>query len=157
LSADVVRAIADDSGGNLWIGTAGGGLSRWHDGQFTVYRQSKNGPPSDNISSLCVDREGFLWIGTAREGLARFHNNKWTRYTKREGLASNSLGYLIDDAEGNLWIGSYTGIMRVSRKELNQFADGLTNNINCRLYGLADGLPTTECTFGSQPAACRDR
>ena len=157
LSANVVRAIVDDSEGNLWIGTAGGGLNRWRDGQFTVYRQSKTGLPSDNISSLCVDRDGVLWIGTTREGLARFHNNKWTHYTKREGLASNSLGYLLDDGEGNLWIGSYTGLMRVSRKQLNHFAEGLTNTITCRLYDLADGLPTTECTFGSQPAACRSR
>ncbi|MBI3853324.1 MAG: ATP-binding protein [Verrucomicrobia bacterium] len=157
LSANVVRAIADDSEGNLWIGTVGGGVNRLRDGQFTAYRQSTNGPPSDSISSLCVDRDGVLWVGTTREGLARFHDNKWTRYSKREGLASNSLAYLLDDAEGNLWIGSYTGLMRVPRTQLNQFAEGLTNTINSRLYDVADGLPTTECTFGSQPAACRGR
>ena len=31
----------------------------------------------------------------------------------------------------------------------------MTNVISCRTYGKADGLPTRECSAGSQPAACR--
>ena len=30
-----------------------------------------------------------------------------------------------------------------------------SNSISCRTYGEADGLPTRECSSGSQPAACR--
>ena len=98
----------------------------------------------------------MLWIGTA-SGLARFHRGQWTRYTMGDGLVSNSLGYLAEDGEGNLWIGSNAGIMRSPKKLLNDFARQLTNSVVCRAYGKADGLPTSECTQGSQPAACRTR
>ena len=47
--------------------------------------------------------------------------------------------------------------MRVEKKTLNDFANEPTNAVLVRTYGQQDGLPTGECTFGSQPAACRTR
>ncbi len=157
LSAEVVQALADDRDGNLWIGTAGGGLNRLRDGQFTSFRKTKDGLPSDDISSLLLDDDGVLWIGTLGGGLARWQNGRWTRYTTREGLVSDSVGYFVEDAQGYLWIGSNAGLMRVKKKELNDFAQGLTAFFSVRAYGKPDGLPTRECTFGSQPGACRTR
>jgi ligand-binding sensor domain-containing protein/signal transduction histidine kinase len=156
LSSDEVTAIADDAEGNLWIGTRGGGLSHFRDGQFKTFRQ-QDGPPGEDISSLYMDEEGVLWIGTRGNGLARLHQGKWTRYTTHEGLTSNSVGYLIEDGQGFLWIGSNAGLMRVPKQELNNFAGGLSKFVTVRSYGRPDGLPTRECTQGSQPGACRTR
>lgn len=156
LSATAVRALADDVEGNLWIGTDRGGLNCLSNGQFTAFRQKDGDLPSDNISSLLVDTEGVLWVGTG-SGLARFHAGKWTHYTTRDGLAANSVSYLLEGDAGELWIGSNAGLMRVSKKNLNDFANRLTNSVACRVYVEADGLPTRECTQGSQPAACRAR
>ena len=132
LSANVVRAIADDNEGNLWVGTAGGGLNCLRDGKVTVF-QKKDGLPSDDVSSLYVDEEGVLWIGTSGSGLGRFYKGKWTRYTvNKGGLISNHIDYLLEDGEGSLWIGSNFGLMRVPKKSLNDFAQGLTTTISCR-------------------------
>jgi signal transduction histidine kinase len=70
---------------------------------------------------------------------------------------SNSISYIIEDEDGNLWIGSNAGLMRLPKKLLNDFAGGTVRSISCRTYGEADGLPTRECSAGSQPAACRTR
>jgi ligand-binding sensor domain-containing protein/signal transduction histidine kinase len=156
LSADVVRAIADDAEGNLWIGTEGGGLNRLRDGQFTAFRRG-DGLPSEDVSSLWVDSDGVLWIGTGGSGLVRFHRGQWTRYTTREGLISNSVGYLIEDDQGFLWIGSNAGLMRVPKKALNDSARGALAAVPCRAYVEPDGLPTRECTTGSQPGTWRAR
>jgi ligand-binding sensor domain-containing protein len=155
LSENTVRAIAEDAEGNLWVGTESRGLNFFRDGKFVSYPQTENGPPGDDISTLYVDKEGAVWVGTFGHGLARFHNGKWTRYSTRDGLASNSIGYIIEDDEGNLWIGSNMGLMRIPKKSLNNFALGTTNSISCRTYGEADGLPTRECSIGVQPAAIR--
>jgi signal transduction histidine kinase len=46
--------------------------------------------------------------------------------------------------------------MHVKKQALNAFADGKATSIACRTYGKPDGLPSGECTFGSQPSAlCR--
>ena len=157
LGSDVVRAIAEDREGNLWLGTGGGGLNRLQDGKFTVFRKQERGLPSDDISSVFVDGDGVVWVGTMGNGLARLQDGKWTRYTTREGLVSNAVGYLIEDGQGYLWIGSNAGLMRVEKKALNDFARGAATLVPVRVYGKPDGLPTRECTQGSQPAACRTR
>jgi ligand-binding sensor domain-containing protein/signal transduction histidine kinase len=153
LSSDDVRAITDDAEGNLWIGTDNGGLDRLRDGKFVSFHKS-DGLPSEHISSVCMDGQGVLWVGTSG-GLGRFQNGKWTRYTTANGLASDTIGYMIEDGQGNLWMGSFLGLMRVSKAALNEFAQGLTNFVYCRTFEKSDGLPASECTFGSQPAACR--
>ncbi len=154
LSANIVHAIAEDHAGTLWIGTEGGGLNRFQDGHFTSFRR-KTGFPSDNISAIYADAADVLWIGTLGNGLIRFSNGTWTHYTTQNGLIGNSLDYLIEDDDGYLWIGSNAGLMRARKKDLDDFAAAPTNFISCRAYDKRDGLPATECTFGSQPAACR--
>jgi ligand-binding sensor domain-containing protein len=154
LSANAVRAIADDADGNLWIGTDGGGLNRLRDGRITTMA---NASLCEKISSLWVDANNVLWIGTEGGGLVRMQADRWKSYTTHEGLISNKLGYLAEDRQGYLWIGSSAGLMRVRKQELNDFANGGTNSILCRAYEEADGLPTGECSVGFQPGAVCDR
>jgi ligand-binding sensor domain-containing protein/signal transduction histidine kinase len=155
LSGNAVRAIAQDATGNLWAGTESRGLNLFKDGKFTVYRQTEGGLPGDDISCLYADADGVLWVGTGGHGLARLQNGRWTRYATSNGLASDSISYITGDDAGCLWIGSNAGLMRAPRKSLDDFAAGVTNAISCRTYGKADGLPTRECSAGSQPATCR--
>jgi ligand-binding sensor domain-containing protein/signal transduction histidine kinase len=152
LPAPNVHAIADDAEGNLWVGT-GGGLACLRDGKITVFHE-QDGLPSEDISALLADSDGVLWIGTRGNGLARFAKNQWTHYTASDGLAGNSISYLVEDEEHNLWLGSNAGLTRVPKKSLNDFASGAARTIACRVYVEEDGLPTRECTEGSQPAAC---
>ena len=153
LSGETVRAIADDREGNLWVGTFRSGLNRLHNGEITAYHK-EDGLPSEDILSLYVDDEDVLWIGTRGSGLARFRNGKWTQFTKQTGLISNIISYLVEDHLGYLWIGSNAGLMRIAKKTLNDFADGLTSVTPCRAYTELDGLPQLECV-GFQPGACR--
>lgn len=155
LSEKNIRAIAEDPDGNLWIGTEKSGLNFFKDGKFSSYQKSPDGLPGNDISCLLMDHDGVLWVGTSGHGLGRLQNGKWKRFTKDDGLVSNSIGYLIEDSEGYLWLGSNAGLMRILKSSLNDFTRGTTNLISCRTYGKADGLPTRECSIGSQPAACR--
>ena len=152
LPAADVRAIADDAKGNLWIGTSAG-LACLRDGKITVFHK-KDGLPSEDVSALLADSDGVLWVGTRGSGLGRWAANHWTYYGTTNGLGGDSIGYLIEDNKTNLWLGSNSGLMRVSKKSLNDFASGAAKSIICRVYVEEDGLPTRECTEGSQPAAC---
>ncbi|MBP9900496.1 MAG: two-component regulator propeller domain-containing protein [Verrucomicrobiota bacterium] len=155
MTGNEITAIADDAEGNLWFGTVRAGLNRWRDGKFTSFPPT-NGPPCANVTSLCLDRDGALWVGTGN-GLGRYQAGRWDRFTTRDGLTTDSINYLIEDDQDNLWIGSYAGLMRIARKSLTNSVLDRTVNLACRAYGPGDGLPTSECTQGSQPAACRTR
>jgi ligand-binding sensor domain-containing protein/signal transduction histidine kinase len=147
LSANIVRAIAQDAGGNLWVGTENRGLNLFKDGKFSSIQKSEDGLPGDDISCLFSDNENILWAGTFGHGLARFQDGKWTRFSTSDGLASDSIDYIVEDDAGDLWVGSNAGLTRIRKNS----ADG----ISCRTYTESDGLPTRECSGGSQPAATR--
>ena len=114
--------------------------------------------PATTFPAFTWTKTAILWVGTSGHGLARFHEGKWTRYSTRDGLASNSISYIIEDDEGDLWIGSNAGIDANSKKIAERFRPRERRIfLSCRTYGEADGLPTRECSSGSQPAACRTR
>lgn len=145
LPPNAVRALAEDAAGNLWIGTEGGGLF-----QLRAEKISDANAPVKDISCLAVDRDGVLWVGTSGHGLARRQNGNWSVCsTLHGGLASDNIGYLIDDDAGNLWLGSYEGLLRVGKKSLADFAAGAVKTVSGRTF------LTRECSAGAQPAAMR--
>ncbi|MFN7929955.1 MAG: two-component regulator propeller domain-containing protein [Blastocatellia bacterium] len=154
-----VKTLLEDSAGRLWIGGIGC-LALWDKGQFTTWTPA-NGLVADRIVTLYEDSDHRLWVGAAEAGLYRFQptTTGWqlTRYTTREGLFSNEVKQIFEDESGYFWIGSEQGIYRLSKQELNDFADGRTAFITSLSFGKADGLLTTACIGGFQPAGFKGR
>lgn len=113
LQNNQILALLSDRHQNLWIGTNGGGLSRFSNGTFTTYT-SHDGLSSDSILCLHEDRAGAIWIGTDGGGLVRFENGKFHAFTKADGLPDNSVFAVSEDAHGNLWIGTHGGLSTLS-------------------------------------------
>lgn len=156
LSSANVLCLAEDAAGTIWAGTAGGGLNRIQESGVTVFRKAADRLPGDTVTCVLTETNGTLWAGTGG-GLVRFKDGRWTQFTSRQGLVSDSISYLLDDGEGGLWAGSNLGLMRLAKQSLNDYAEGRAETIVCRSFDEADGLPTGECTSGSQPAAMRSR
>ena len=70
LRSNNVSALLVDSAGALWIGTYGGGLTRYLGGQWTTWGR-KDGLGSEFVVSLFEDRESELWIGLRAGGVSR--------------------------------------------------------------------------------------
>ena len=49
------------------------------------------------------------------------------------------------DAEGNLWVGSSSGLYRYRRDQLNDYAEGRARFLDVVPYGKEDGLPAIQC------------
>jgi len=155
LADNDVKAILEDHAGHLWFGTWGG-LSSFDDGRFTSYTE-QNGLASDHIRTLYEDSAGTLWIGTYDGGLSRFKDGRFTRYTTKEGLFNNGVFRILEDERGYFWMSCNQGIYRVSRQDLNDFADGKIRSIASIAYGKNDGLLNVECNGGRQPAGWKTR
>jgi hypothetical protein len=116
LPDDQVRAIAFDSSGNRWIGTAWGlakfdSLSLW-----TVYNPANSDLPDYFIWSIAVDGNDNKWIGTWGDrpndgvpgGLTQFDDSLWTVYTPANSpLPHRWVLTTTVDGSGNKWIASY--------------------------------------------------
>jgi signal transduction histidine kinase/ligand-binding sensor domain-containing protein len=155
LAGNDIRTILEDRAGRLWFG-AWGGLSRYADGRFTSYTE-QDGLASDHIRTLYEDDDGVLWIGTYDGGLTRFKEGRFIRYTVKDGLFNNGVFQILEDGRGYFWMSSNKGIHRVSRRELNDFADGRIRSITSVAYGKQDGMLNVECNGGRQPAGWKTR
>jgi ligand-binding sensor domain-containing protein len=155
LATNDVRAIVESRTGAIWIGGYGG-LTRIHGGQFARWTE-RDGLPSDNIRTIYEDNDSVIWIGTYDGGLGRLKDGKFTRYRESDGLFNNGVFQILEDGRGNFWMSSNKGIYRVSKQELNSFADGKLATITSVTYGKSDGMLNAECNGGMWPAGIRSR
>jgi diguanylate cyclase (GGDEF)-like protein len=155
LPNEFMTTIFEDSKGTLWFGGFGG-LSQFRNGTLTNYT-TKDGLTGSYVRSIYEDADGTLWIGTYDEGLSRFKDGRFVNYKREHGLYNNGVFAIREDAGGHFWISSNRGIYRVKRQELNDFADGKIARIHSVGYGTQDGMLSTECNGGRQPASITDR
>lgn len=126
LSSDVIYSIVPDSHKKLWIGTRGGGLSRFdiRTGTFESFRfsdMSANLVSADDILSLMKDRKGDLWVGTSM-GLYKLtsgsgDNNSLVHYGEKDGLPSNTIHGILEDQSGAKWVSTNYGIAKILEQD----------------------------------------
>ncbi len=153
LTENNIKLMIENPDGSFWIGTYNG-IALMKDEKFTAYSE-KDGLAGNHVRSLYTDETGTLWIGTYESGLSRFKDGKFTNFTVENGLSSNGVFQILEDDRKNFWISSNQGIYRVSREQLNEFADGQRQFVNSTLFGKSDGMLTTEANGGGQPAGIK--
>lgn len=146
-----VTAILEDRTGTMWIGTDSG-INRFKDGRFESLNVRNSNLSDDHVMGLYEDPQGVLWIGTNGGGLNRLKDGKFTAYTTKQGMFDDLVIQTLDPGDGNLWMSSNRGIFYVSKKQLNDFADGKIRSISYGLLGIEDGMKSKECNGGVQPA-----
>ena len=123
ISSNWIYSIAEDSSGNLWVGTASGlnciNKKTSQINHFTTI----DGLPSNSVLVIVPDRIGNLWCGTAN-GLFKynFKSNTIRAYQTSDGLEENSFlagsGYSAPD--GILFFGQTGGYLYFNPKEFNE-------------------------------------
>jgi len=151
----MILALCEEADGRLWIGTDGG-LGRWDGAKFSRVSLPE-GPATNWVNALYLDRGQVLWVGTRGGGLYRYKNNTFTVCTTRQGLFSDEVYEVLEDDFGYFWMSSRKGIFRVSRKQLEDLAQGVRKTVSCTAFGRADGLPSVQCNGVAKPAAWKSR
>jgi ligand-binding sensor domain-containing protein len=149
LPSNNVRCLHEDAGGDLWLGTSGG-ISCLSKGVF----QNLDELPGRTVLAIYEDREGTLWFGTSR-GLVRLRAGHLTTYAAVPGLYNGWVYQILEDSSNHLWISSNLGIFRVKKRELEEVAAGLREDVESVAFGKADGMASRECNGGAQPAGWR--
>ena len=141
LALDPVACGYKDNLGNLWFGTAGGGVSRYDGKSFTNFTTAQ-GLSNNLVCSIIQDKAGNLWFGTAGGGLSCYDGKSFTNFTTEQGLASNDVYSIEEDNAGNLWFGTIGGgVSRYDGKLFTNFtaAEGLANNVVLSIKKDSDG------------------
>ncbi|MFZ0593443.1 MAG: two-component regulator propeller domain-containing protein, partial [Bryobacteraceae bacterium] len=107
--------LFEDREGNLWVGNANGkGLFRLRP-RLVATLSAERGLPDKNVYPIYQSRDGAIWIGTWSGGLCRFERGKCRTYTTRDGLATNTIFAIGEDAEGTLWVSTEDTLHRFKK------------------------------------------
>jgi len=148
----LLNTVASASDGSYWIGTDHGGLVHFRNNNAVTSLTSRDGLLSDFVQAVYVDREGVVWAGSSPGGLNRIANGHVTTYSVDQGLYDLTVGAIVEDDQGYLWMTCNRGIYKVAKKELSDFAAGRIHSIHSIVYTTADGLRSAECNFAANPA-----
>lgn len=105
LANNHVRCFLSDTWGNVWIGTSGGGVSKYI-GQTFVHFTEENGLADDYVYSVLVDDQDRLWAGTGVKGITRLDTSGWTYFNADTGFFDVKCKTLFQDSRGALWLGT---------------------------------------------------
>ncbi len=107
ITSNSLTKIILDKNNNKWIGTFNKGLFKYDGKNFTNY---DNGFLGDaRITDLLIDRRDRLWIAYS-SGLAVIDGNNWS--TLSGNLPSYVVNALEEDKDGNIWIGTFDGLVK---------------------------------------------
>ena len=128
LANDHVKAFHEDTSGALWIGTHGGGLSRFKDGTFANI-SSRQGLYNDTIFRILEDDGGNLWMN-GNKGIWRAGVSELNDVADGRRATVTSFGYGVADGmlssegvgssvaawkmrDGSLWFPTTDGVVVV--------------------------------------------
>jgi diguanylate cyclase (GGDEF)-like protein len=119
LPGTIVFAFAPSSDGGMWVGTLQGVAKITPDkargDQVTVVK----GVHGDDVRALYEDPAGRLWIGE-RNGLRCLHDGVVDR-CGTDGLPGMSVFAFHPEANGDLWLGTSIGLMRIRGQAVQAF------------------------------------
>ena len=119
IKGQAIYAIQSDFHQQLWIGTHGEGLYKWHPSSNKIeqYKHVENDSKSlsnNMIRSIALHPNGDIWVGTF-VGLNQFNpdKNNFKAIIANEknpsNLSSNSIWSVFFDKKGSLWVGTFYG------------------------------------------------
>lgn len=139
---DAISVCADERG-DIWITTWMSGLHRYSTAEGKIYSYTDGALSS--AFTLFIDSKGYLWVGTWGNGLlktdpAAATDSKlpYQRFAhddrQPDSILDNIIYDISEDPEGNLWVGSRSGLsIMEDGKFVNYYPDGTD-----------DGLPYNE-------------
>ncbi len=140
-----IWSLIIDSKGIFWIGTNEGVC--YFDGEkFTTFpipkaqvKDTTTVYSYDRITSIIEDNKANLWFSTDGFGICIYNpkaepgesDKTFTLITKEDGLPDNTIHDMMEDSNGNIWIGTFFGgVSMFNGKTFTNFTtDGIINGV----------------------------
>jgi signal transduction histidine kinase/ligand-binding sensor domain-containing protein len=135
LARNLVFDALEDRRGRLWIAVPSG-LSELRG------KQLRNVIPGGTLFNAAVvvlaeGRDGAIWAGSYGRGLWRLRDDGTKLFTTADGLSSDQIRSILQDADGSLWIGTFGG-------GLNRLRDGHFSSYTSKDGLLSDNVSDVE-------------
>jgi ligand-binding sensor domain-containing protein len=156
-SRDNVKALTDNNifcltvstDGSLWIGSEGGGLIRYRDGQFRSF-STADGLLNSFVRAVYQDSKGQIWVGTDN-GLFRIRNEHLERFDNTPEIPALAVHAIYEDSRGGLWVGG-SRLLRLTGNTSSEyhFSGGYSQNRVKSIIEGRDGIMWVGTVSGLQ-------
>ncbi len=145
----IIRVIYEDPEypGGLWIGT-NKELIYYTSDSMRIFKESEAGFPLA-IQQIIHQVNGDIWMATSGSGLVRLHNGTFSRIITDNGLYDDIIWSVREDKYDRVWFSSDRGLSSVYKQELQDVFDGTKLKLESTLYGISEGLKSTEFIGGN--------
>jgi len=147
-----INDVFVDSRGNAWIATRSNGIVSVNTEE--EYAISAEQMLVLEFISITEDEYGNLWAATANDGIFQFLADTLAHYSTYNGLKSPACYSIVDDRQGNIWVGHRLGLSKLDLERRIVVTYGTESGINgdCQpnasavtsegvvLFGTSDGL-----------------
>ena len=147
-----INDVYVDSEGNAWIATRSNGIVSVNtEMEYSIVAEQM---VVLEFISITEDEYGNLWAATANDGIFQFLADTLEHYSTYNGLKSTACYSIVDDRQGNIWIGHRLGLSKLDLERRIVVTYGTESGINgdCQpnasavtsdgvvLFGTSDGL-----------------
>lgn len=143
--AHAVVSITPSIHGGVWVGGDGIVTHLHADGNRSL--GAAQGLPRGAVRDVLEESNGDLWLASYGGGLCHVRGETVTRIARAQGLGDASLTRILDDRRGRLWLLTNTGLVVISRDELDSILNGQRGRIDPIFLGPEAGIG--EGNFGA--------
>ncbi len=111
-----VYSLLQDSRGYLWMGTRGGGISRFDGVNFKTFTVN-DGLINNYVFCIKEDQKHNLWIGT-NNGLSKYNGIKFQNYLPANDSAQVWIQDLDFDLKGRKWLATNIGVLMLDSNNI---------------------------------------
>jgi len=151
LASSEISSIAESRDGVLWIGSYGGGLTRYDpdENRYTTFAAAEGGARSNGlgeneITALLVDSRERLWIGGKTTGLYLKRDDEFISFRHERGdplaLSDDHVSCLAEDVEGRLWVGGRNGPNCLEDLEGKKFINPSNHSVLREYFGEGESV-----------------
>ncbi|MBI3511807.1 MAG: SpoIIE family protein phosphatase [Bacteroidetes bacterium] len=148
--SDFINEITQDTHGNFWLGTTGGGAVKISPAVSTnnllyaldhaVVKEynTRQGLNYFNVNCMLEDREGNVWLGTD-VGLNQYRGERFQLFDRLDQLNNDIVWATCVDHDGNVWLGTNDGLTKLTFYTVPETGE---KKFTTKNYSTADGLGT---------------
>ncbi|MEW6749855.1 MAG: two-component regulator propeller domain-containing protein [Candidatus Latescibacterota bacterium] len=117
-----VGSMLADARGDVWVSSAipGNWVSRYDGEELKTYPVDEQ---QGEVSAVLRDHRGTVWFASWEGGLSRLDGQRVE--TVRPGTSTGTwVNALVEDRDGNLWLGAYGGLWRYDGNAFASFTTG---------------------------------
>ena len=141
-----LNSIFGDSNGRLWFAATNSRLGYIERGGMVHTFGIDSGAGTGPSNGFFEDSRHTVWVA-GNDGVRHFAGDRFVKINQGDHFRG-AIG-MIEDADGDLWLGTGSGIVCVARAELDKAFGDPKYEVFARVFDAADGLAGMPVNFGN--------